>query len=589
VKETGGNLSCPIAAKDSRRLTGVNLLFDRPGAALEVSLPDDRAEAALAAWQSQARRMLAAVGWEREETRARRFAGGATLAMTAPIDGLYCATLVNEWAVSAAASILAGGDPPPLDPAAGEIRTEIARDANASLRALAAAAAARNVTFLSGDGKASIGLGSGSRVWDERELPDPAEVDWSAVADVPVALVTGTNGKSTTVRLVAAIAASAGAVAGQCTSDWVRVGSSEVARGDYSGPEGARLVLRDARVQCAVLEVARGGILRRGLPLPRAAAAAITNIAADHLGEYGILDLDGLADAKFVVAKAVRASGRLILNADDPVLVGRGRGHGGKITWFSATPAPALLAAARSGACDAAVVREGTLVLLADGRESVLLPQSDFPISLGGAARHNLENGLAAIALAHALGLGLPAIRTGLAGFPRDPMDNPGRGNLCEVGAVKVLIDFAHNPHGVRAVMAMLAGTPARRRLVLLGQAGDRSDADLRALAEAVWAARPDRIIVKELDSFRRGRQPGEVPRILVEHLNALGVGADRIDRAATELEAVRKAFAWAAPGDLLILFTHVARNEVIELVSALHRQSWRPGLPLPQRFPDST
>src|SRR5262249_14024495 len=282
------------------------------------------------------------------ETSSRRFAGGATLAVTAPIDALYSATLVNEWAAAAAAALADGLDPPPLEPAAGEIRAKIEREANPALLALAAAATARNVTFLSGDGKASVGLGSGSQIWSDRNLPDPRDIDWSAVADVPVALVTGTNGKSTTVRLVAAIAQAAGTTAGQCTSDWVKVGSSEIAQGDYSGPEGARLVLRDARVQCAVLEVARGGILRRGLPIPRAAAAAITNVAADHLGEYGILDLEGLADTKFVVAKATRASGHLVLNADDSALVHRASQYRGRVTWFSAAAVPELRAAARA-------------------------------------------------------------------------------------------------------------------------------------------------------------------------------------------------------------------------------------------------
>ena len=153
-----------------------------------------------------------------------------------------------------------------------------------------------------------------------------------------MALVTGTNGKSTTVRLTAAIVAAAGRVAGQCTSDWVRVGTEIVDTGDYSGPGGARQAARHPRTEVAILETARGGLMRRGLALPRADVCLITNVAADHLGEYGIIDVPTLADAKFLVAGALGPGGRLVLNADDPELVRRGARHDGDIAWFSLAP-----------------------------------------------------------------------------------------------------------------------------------------------------------------------------------------------------------------------------------------------------------
>src|SRR5206468_3212752 len=142
--------------------------------------------------------------------------------------------------------------------------------------------------------------------------------------DVPTALVTGTNGKTTTVRLLGAIAAAAGRVAGVTSTDRVTVGDQVVAVGDYSGPNGARTVLRDRRVEVAFLELARGGILRRGLAVPRAHVALVTNVANDHLGEFGIFDVPALADTKMVVARAVGPAGRVVLNADDPLLLERG-------------------------------------------------------------------------------------------------------------------------------------------------------------------------------------------------------------------------------------------------------------------------
>ncbi len=327
-----------LAWRDSRRLTGPSLLLDGPGAVLEAICPVGREDALIDSWRVQVRTMLGAVGWPEATIASRRFLGGASLAVGAPMDCLYAATLVNEWACEAAAAELAGASLPRLESAAVAIRREIADDRDPALVALAEAAARRGVAFIQGDRRVSVGLGAGSLTWYHDELPDPEQVDWSAVHDVPLILVTGTNGKSTTVRLLAAMARAAGKTAGLSSSDWVRVGDEILDRGDYSGPGGARLALRDPRVEIAVLELARGGILRRGLPVTRADAAIVTNIAADHLGEYGIQDADGIADAKLVVAKALHG-GPLILNADDPRLVERSAAANAPLAWFTMAPA----------------------------------------------------------------------------------------------------------------------------------------------------------------------------------------------------------------------------------------------------------
>ena len=569
--ELGMGIANYMIPRDSRRQPGMNILWDRPGGVLEVDLPS-RADEAVAAWREQARRLLDAVGWRDEEPAARLYPGGASLAVSAPLDGLYAATLVNEWAAEAATAMLRGDEPPDLAAAAAAIRREIEDERNPALVALERAAAVHGVGFLRGDDRVSIGLGPGGRSWRERDLPAPDAIDWTAIGDVPVAYVTGTNGKSTTVRLTAAIAAAAGLTPGLCTSDWIRIGDEIVAEGDYSGPEGSRRVLRDPRIGIAILEVARGGILRRGLPLSRVDAACVTNVAADHLGEFGVLDLDTLAAAKLVVARAVKPGGRVVLNRDDARLAARGTALGRAALWFALAPG-------RDAAC---FIDQGWFVVAAEGRRRALLEVANFPLGLDGAARHNLANGLAAIGLALALGLPDPAIAAGLAGFGGGPRDNPGRANLFEVGGVRLLVDFAHNPHGVAAILAMAEALPARRRLVLLGQAGDRSDADIRDLAATVAASRPDRVIVKEMDAYRRGRPLGEVPRLLTRGLRDGGMAEAAIGQAASEIEAARQALAWAEPGDLLLLLSHEARPAVLALIGTLRESGWQPGQPLP-------
>jgi UDP-N-acetylmuramyl tripeptide synthase len=160
--------------------------------------------------------------------------------------------------------------------------------------------------------------------------------------------------------------------------------------------------------------------------------------------------------------------------------------------------------------------------------------------------------------------------------------DNPGRANFLEVGGVKILLDYAHNPHGLSATLGLAVNLPGRRRLlVVLGQAGDRGDEALRELAGAAWAFRPDRIVVKELPEMLRGRPEGEIPAILEGELRRLGATDGDLGRARNEMEAVRQALAWARPGDLLVLLTHAQRDEVLELLGRLSDTGWQAGQPV--------
>ncbi|MEA2724881.1 MAG: cyanophycin synthetase, partial [Gemmatimonadales bacterium] len=330
---------------DSRRLTGPGLLLDRPGAVLELRLGEHDPERAIAAWESAARRLLRDAGWADEQLSTRRFPGGVSLALTAPVDGLYAATELNELAWEAAAAELGEGPRPDYDAGLVSLRGAIAAESNPALVALRTAARTRRVTFLSGEEQVSVGSGAGVLVWPESALPEPGTVDWSRVHDVPIALVTGSNGKTTVVRLLAAMIRAAGRVPGYTSTDGVTVGAVAIEEGDFSGPSGARMVLRRPEVEIAVLETARGGLLRRGLQVEQADAAVITNIADDHLGEFGIESLAELAETKLLVAKALGSRGTLVLNADDPMLVARSPAVQAAITWFSLEPTSPLIAA----------------------------------------------------------------------------------------------------------------------------------------------------------------------------------------------------------------------------------------------------
>ena len=269
---------------DVRRLTGANLIMDSPGAGGEVTLPEGREGLVIALWRRHLHEVLSAIGWDRERVGVRMFPGGAGLAISAPLDALHAACDVIEWSWESTCASLSGESAPDLNVVAEKLRKKIAEESNPRLLQLAGAARERHLTFLHGEDQVSLGLGSGGRCWPEHEIPPIEEIPWDSLYDIPVALVTGTNGKSTSVRLAAAMGAAAGRTVAVCSSDWVRVGNEIVEEGDYSGPGGARMGVRDPRADLAVLEVARGGLMRRGLSIPRAGAALITNVAADHLG-----------------------------------------------------------------------------------------------------------------------------------------------------------------------------------------------------------------------------------------------------------------------------------------------------------------
>ena len=286
-----------------------------------------------------------------------------------------------------------------------------------------------------------------------------------------------------------------GWVTGWSCSDGVWVNDEQLEHGDYSGPGGAWRVLADRRVEVAVLESARGGMLRRGLAASSAAAAVITNIAADHFGEYGIESLADLTEVKAIVARALGAGAPLVLNADDPSLVALSRRLTVPVAWFSASDSGLLSVSADASSPFAATVRNGRLLLRDGGGHSEghadtdvwhdVLAVADMPTSHGGTATHNIENALGAALLARVLGIGVAVIRETLRSFGTSAADNPGRLVVRSVGGVTLLMDYAHNPAGMTSLCRMAVAIPARRRLLLLGQAGNRDDSQLVALGSS--------------------------------------------------------------------------------------------------------
>ncbi|TVS12807.1 MAG: Mur ligase [Wenzhouxiangella sp.] len=539
---------------DCRRLPGPNLLWDRPSVVLDIACSAEQAGTVQASLQGRILDLHQRLGWPTPAFSAKERVGGLSLAFDGPIDRLYAGIALAELAWQCCFGVQ-----PDLERELEAVVERAVEEANPALLALQAAASRSGAPFLWDDDEISVGFGATAQTWPSRAAPSVDDIDWSRPRRIPTALITGTNGKTTTARMCARILRAAGHGVGLSSTEGIWINDLVLDEGDYAGPGGARMILRHREASAAVLETARGGLLRRGLGVNQADAALITNIAADHLGDFGSRTLAELLEIKWIISRAVQPRGTLILNADDALLVEQARHYSGRIAWFSLEP---------NHSSAEFRPEDGWLIRDADGTRQRLCRIDDIPLTLKGAARHNIANALAAAAVCWSLGAGPEAIATGLTGMQQD--HNPGRGNLYQVKGVSVFVDFAHNPHAMAAIAGLTRALPARRRLLAFAQAGDRTDELLRESARGGWALGPDRVLIAELARYARGRASGEVYAILRDELLRCGCPAQDILHVDTELEALEQALDWARPGDLLVLLVLADARAVRERLTAL-------------------
>ncbi len=392
---------------------------------------------------------------------------------------------------------------------------------------------------------------------------------------IPIVAVTGTNGKTTTTRLIAHLFRHTDRTVGFTTTDGVYLGNRLVMEGDMTGPFSANIILSNPTVDVAVLETARGGILRAGLGFDECDVGVVLNVSADHLGLRGIHTLEQLAEVKGVVPAVVRRDGHAILNGDDP-LVRALRDHtAGDVVFFSAS------ADGENDVVEEHIEQGGIAVRIEDDtfvirRGRLRIPIAavrEVPLMLGGAARFQQENIMAAIATAYVQRVRYDDIRAGLLSFFPSPTMTPGRLNLINVGGGRVLVDYAHNPAAIRGVVEFALQLPATRRVVVIAAPGDRRDDDIRQSGRE--AARLDAVILKE-DDDRRGRDPGEIAALLEEGVGDGGISPENIRTVLSEEEAVRLALEELGPGELVvILASHIPR--VLAAVRAHNRAAAPP------------
>jgi cyanophycin synthetase len=390
-----------------------------------------------------------------------------------------------------------------------------------------------------------------------------------ASATIPVIAVTGTNGKTTTVRLIAHLFRHTGKNVGFTSTDGVYLQDRLVIEGDMTGPFSANIVLSNPSVEVAVLETARGGILRAGLGFDELDVGVVLNVGADHLGLGGIRTLEQLADVKSVIPAVVKREGHAVLNADDPLVHGMRERTAGDLVLFSTLPAGESEVMEDHLAVGGIGIRveEGTFVIRRGRLRIPVVEVREVPLMMGGAARFQQQNILAAIATAYVRGVRYDAIRAGLLSFFPSPAMTPGRLNLLRVRDARVLVDYAHNAEAVRGLLDMAARMPAQRRIGIIGAPGDRRDEDLRAVGRV--AATLDRVVIKE-DFDLRERLPGETARLIAEGLRDGGMGDGTISFLPDEIEAVHRTLAELTDGDLLLILA----DDVKGVLNAVQRHA---------------
>lgn len=381
---------------------------------------------------------------------------------------------------------------------------------------------------------------------------------------IPIVSITGTNGKTTTARMISKILQEKGLTVGMTSTGGVYINNKCIMMGDTTGFRSARMILTDKRVDAAVLETARGGIVKKGLGYDLADVGILTNISEDHLGLDGINTFDDLAHVKALVVEAVKENGYTVLNADDKYCVELGERLNKKVIYFSLSFDNQIIQKQIAGGGKAVYLKDGDIYIFNSKEEIKLMHSWDIPATLNGAISCNVKNSLCAAAGAYGLGVELSYIVEALKKFKSDNEYNPGRFNIYDVSGFKVIVDYGHNIEGYRETIASIRNMKHNRLIGVIGVPGDRTETSTVRIGQLCGESF-NHIIIKE-DKDRRGRESGETAKHLMNGCIIGGIDKNNVLIELSEEEALKKAMLMAQQEDIITVF-YEDYNGIVQII----------------------
>lgn len=545
----------------SRRLVGPNLFFKETGTVLDVPLVENRDELTKLFYQ-EANKLLPALGWEQIKIVHKFFNNGVRFAFTAPVDITMPACDVIDFAWASAREGFETGSFRTVEEAVKELIPVIDEDKNLVYRKLYELAKSKGFNAFRDKNKAFIGSGTGCYEFDlDKDSID--SIDWQSIYDIPAVIVTGTNGKTTTVRLADYICRVAGKLTGYTSTDWVKVNDELIDEGDYSGPTGHQFVLTNKKVEVALLESARGGLLKRGLIETFVNAAAVTNVSADHLGEDGIETVAELAEAKSIVFRTMGEGSHAIINLDNSYMKERFDKLNCARIVVTQNPEQHDMKYYLEKADYACIVEDGNFVWVDRSTKTNLLAVVDAPLTVKGFAKHNIENAMIAISLSFKLGVDFADTIKALKTYQNDTKVNRGRANIFEWGNKVAVLDYAHNEAGIDSLLAMMkAYDKGGKTYLMIGTTGDRKYL-IPGINNIVLKHDVDFIVLKETEKYLRGAEPMELPLMIRKDLADKGFDISKTYISHGELEGVKYILDKMNDNDVAILCCQAELEDV--------------------------
>lgn len=551
-----------------RVLAGTNMFFSGVGAIAEYFTRDPRKLEFAQAYEAELRKVLDALGWDDVVLYKRIYSRGFIFAMPTEFDLTFAGCKIFSIVFDRVAAQFNQEPEPDYAEDIDYLDYVISRERYIALREIYDEAKSRSLNLYVDAETLCIGSGKGAYITSIDDL-DFDKVPWDNIYEIPSVMVTGTNGKTTTVRLTSFISKHAGKVVGYCSTDWVMIDGEVVSEGDLSGPNGNRTVMQNPKVDVAVLEVARGGIVKRGLATSNVGGAVVMNVSEDHLGVNGIDSVADLALAKFTVQQAVRPGGHNVVNLDDELSHSFIDDLPRSKAFFSQHLAePELLSHLKDPEDYACFVQDGAFYVYRHGEKQHIAAIDDVDLTYKGLAKHNIENVLAAICLSLELGRSYAEITAGLLAFKNDE-NNQGRFNLFDVKGSKILVDYGHNLASVDNMLkfARSIAKSSTKITVLLGFSGDRKFM-IESISSSVMKHQIDYVILKMFTSHLRGAVVGELAELLRASLLKKGFPAENIlATVEQETEALDLVLSRLGEDNIYIMLCQDDAAKVIETI----------------------